>query len=203
MVICIYGRIYIWYREPKTQQDARPFGSSMALYQLFGCLDAWPYNCKQTKSLRFPTMTLNVSFFRRINVLDRNISLIIGEKLHHNIQKLWFMTIPVNVSKSYTVYLQAEGESKEQPPVAALTAKWGATGQHIETASVESVVEGAAVTYDRWQRPLFSIQNILSPRQMSFWLIRSAYNNRYLTSKSPGEFSKIVAESFLDFSQCE
>ena len=42
------------YREPERQQNARPFGSSMAERQRIGCLDTWPCNCKQTPSLRFP-----------------------------------------------------------------------------------------------------------------------------------------------------
>ena len=42
------------YRETKTHQNARRFGSSMAERQRFGCLDNWPYNCKQIPSLRFP-----------------------------------------------------------------------------------------------------------------------------------------------------
>ena len=43
-----------FYREPEKQQNARPFGSSMAEWQRIGCLDARPCNCKQTASLRFP-----------------------------------------------------------------------------------------------------------------------------------------------------
>ena len=42
------------YREPESHQNARPFGSSMAERQCFGCLDTWPCNCKQIPSLRFP-----------------------------------------------------------------------------------------------------------------------------------------------------
>ena len=42
------------YREPETSQNARPFRSSMAERQRFGYLDTWPYNCKQTASLRSP-----------------------------------------------------------------------------------------------------------------------------------------------------
>ena len=41
-------------REPETQQNARPFGSSMAERQHFGCLNTWPCNCKQKPSLRSP-----------------------------------------------------------------------------------------------------------------------------------------------------
>ena len=42
------------YREPETQQNARPFGSSMEERRRCGCLDIWPCSCKQTMSLRFP-----------------------------------------------------------------------------------------------------------------------------------------------------
>ena len=30
------------YREPETHLNARPFGSSMADWQRFGCLNTWP-----------------------------------------------------------------------------------------------------------------------------------------------------------------
>ena len=42
------------YREHKTQQIARPYGSSMAERQRFGCLNTWLCNCKQTPCLWFP-----------------------------------------------------------------------------------------------------------------------------------------------------
>ena len=50
------------YREPETNQIARPFGSSMAERQRFGYLCTWTYNCKQipryltVPSLRSPIM---------------------------------------------------------------------------------------------------------------------------------------------------
>ena len=47
------------YREPETQQNARPFGSSMAERLAFGGLDTWPSNCKQMPSLRFPICQQN------------------------------------------------------------------------------------------------------------------------------------------------
>ena len=41
-------------REPEALQNTRPFGSSMAEWQRFGCLDNWPCICKQIPSLRSP-----------------------------------------------------------------------------------------------------------------------------------------------------
>ena len=57
-------------REPETQRNARPFGSSMAERQRFGCLDTWPYNCKQTASLRSPILIL----FQTTHVASRIIN---------------------------------------------------------------------------------------------------------------------------------
>ena len=54
MLLCKPFSVWTEYREPETQRNARPFGSSMAERQRFGCLDTWPYNCKQTASLRSP-----------------------------------------------------------------------------------------------------------------------------------------------------
>ena len=47
-------------REPETQRNARPFGSSMAEWQRFGCLDTWLCNSKQKPSLRFPIEVLEI-----------------------------------------------------------------------------------------------------------------------------------------------
>ena len=52
-----YSIYFSCYREPETQRNAWPFGSSMAEWQRFGCHDTWPWNwCnyKQTSSLWFP-----------------------------------------------------------------------------------------------------------------------------------------------------
>ena len=46
------------YREPETKQNARPFWSSMAEWQRFGCLDTWSCRCKQILSLRFPIVQI-------------------------------------------------------------------------------------------------------------------------------------------------
>ena len=59
---CVEGvigsRVRAICRAPETQQNARPFGSSMAESQRFGCLHTWPCNCKQTPPLRFPIEAL-------------------------------------------------------------------------------------------------------------------------------------------------
>ena len=52
--ITLFTTCTIGYSEPEKQQNARPFGSSMAEWQRIGCLDARPCNCKQTASLGFP-----------------------------------------------------------------------------------------------------------------------------------------------------
>ena len=56
------------YRETKTHQNARRFGSSMAERQRFGCLDNWPYNCKQIPSLRFPILYIGQGLFKEIGM---------------------------------------------------------------------------------------------------------------------------------------
>ena len=56
-------KLFSKYREPESQQTARPFGSSMAERQRFGCLDTWPYNCKQTLSLRSPIGSVGAYLF--------------------------------------------------------------------------------------------------------------------------------------------
>ena len=56
------------YREPETQRNARPFGSSMAEWQRFGCIDNWPCNCKQTPSLGFPIDFHRAHFIHHINL---------------------------------------------------------------------------------------------------------------------------------------
>ena len=56
------------YREPERQQNARPFGSSMAERQRIGCLKTWPCNCKQTPSLRFPIWTFFTTSYAHVTL---------------------------------------------------------------------------------------------------------------------------------------
>ena len=58
------------YREPETQHNARPFGSSMAERQRFGCLDTWSCNCKQRPSLRSPIfVVISIMLWKLICIL--------------------------------------------------------------------------------------------------------------------------------------
>ena len=52
-----FNECLVLYRETELQQNARPFGSSMAERLRFDCLDTWPCNCKQISSLWFPIDT--------------------------------------------------------------------------------------------------------------------------------------------------
>ena len=55
------------YLEPETWRNARPFGSSMAERQRFGCLDTWPCSSKQIptlRSMKFYRTTNNRMYFR-------------------------------------------------------------------------------------------------------------------------------------------
>ena len=47
-------------REPETQQNARPFQSSMAERQRVGYLETWPSSCKQTLLFGFSIPVVNV-----------------------------------------------------------------------------------------------------------------------------------------------
>ena len=86
-IVVLFG----WrYREPETNQNARPFGSSMAERQRFGCLDTCPWNCKQTPSLRFPirwAMSLSIVpwYFRATFFPGYN-----SKKDYHELAKLWW-----------------------------------------------------------------------------------------------------------------
>ena len=57
-MILLYHNAGALDREPERHQNARPFGSSMAERQRFGCLDTLPCNCKQITSLWFSIWAL-------------------------------------------------------------------------------------------------------------------------------------------------
>ena len=81
-------------REPETHQNARPFGSSMADRQRFGCPDTWPCNCKQKPSFRFPIVNATNTLWR---ICPTTVSLLLKSEPIDINQKFKFLVEDIDV----------------------------------------------------------------------------------------------------------